>query len=104
MDRRILVVHRDREDITAGADVRGIIGERVLVRPMQQAPDNPSSYNLITFGSECNGGYAEYAVARSSELFAVNGTLSEAELASFPCAYSGHLTDEAKAMNRSISA
>lgn len=66
----------------------GRIGERVLVRPMQQAPDNPSSYNLITFGSECNGGYAEYAVARSSEVFAVNSTLSDAELASFPCAYS----------------
>lgn len=64
------------------------IGQRVLVRPMQQAPDNPSSYNLITFGSECNGGYAEYAVARSSEVFAVNSTLSDVELASFPCAYS----------------
>ena len=67
---------------------RGRIGERVLVRPMQQSPDNPSSYNLITFGSECNGGYAEYAVARSSEVFAVNSTLSDTELASFPCAYS----------------
>tara|TARA_Y100001001_G_scaffold150014_1_gene160311 strand:+ start:735 stop:1844 length:1110 start_codon:yes stop_codon:yes gene_type:complete len=66
----------------------GRIGERVLVRPMQQAPDNPSSYNLITFGSECNGGYAEYAVARSSEVFTVNSSLSDAELASFPCAYS----------------
>lgn len=66
----------------------GRIGERVLVRPMQQAPDNPSSYNLITFGSEINGGYAEYAVARSSEVFSINSTLSDAELASFPCAYS----------------
>lgn len=83
-----------------GADVCGFVtavgeevdparvGERVLVRPMQQAPDNPDSYNLITFGSEVNGGYAEYAVARSSEVFAVNSTLSDAELASFPCAYS----------------
>ena len=66
----------------------GRIGQRVLVRPMQQAPDTPSSYNLITFGSECNGGFAEYAVARSSEVFEVNSTLSDAELASFPCAYS----------------
>lgn len=64
------------------------IGERVLVRPMQQAPDDPASYNLITFGSECNGGYAEYAVARASEVFAVNSSLSDVELASFPCAYS----------------
>lgn len=55
---------------------------------MQQAPDNLAPYNLITFGSECNGGYAEYAVARSSEVFAVNSTLSDTELASFPCAYS----------------
>ncbi len=70
-----------------GVDVNRI-GQRVLVRPMQQAPDTPSSYNLITFGSEINGGYAEYAVARSSEAFPVNSTLSDAELASFPCAYS----------------
>lgn len=67
---------------------QGRIGERVLVRPMQQAPDNLAPYNLITFGSECNGGYAEYAVARSSEVFAINSTLSDTELASFPCAYS----------------
>ena len=83
-----------------GADVCGTIiavgagidparvGERVLVRPMQQAPDNPDSYNLVTFGSEFNGGYAEYAVARSSEVFAISSALSDAELASFPCAYS----------------
>ena len=66
----------------------GRIGERVLVRPMQQAPDDPSSYNLVTFGSEFNGGYAEYAVARASEVFAVNSNLTDTELASFPCAYS----------------
>lgn len=83
-----------------GADVCGIIvkvgegvdadriGERVLVRPMQSAPGSSDPFHLMTFGSECDGGYAEYTVARSFEVFPVQSALSDAELASFPCAYS----------------
>ena len=64
------------------------VGERVLVRPMQTASDDAKPYELQTFGSECDGGYAEYAVARASEVFRVDSDLSDVELASFPCAYS----------------
>ncbi|MEQ3724144.1 alcohol dehydrogenase family protein [Alcanivorax sp.] len=75
--------------VAVGRDVHpSRIGERVLVRPMQQSPDNTDSHHLITFGSECDGGYAQYTVARSTEVFAINSGLSDVQLASFPCAYS----------------
>ena len=64
------------------------IGERVLVRPMQSAFDNDDAYRCITFGSECDGGFAQYTVARAKETYAVNSDLTDTELASFPCAYS----------------
>lgn len=66
------------------------IGERVLVRTMQEPlhSTEAEAFQCITYGSECNGGFAEYAVARSSESFAITSSLSDAELASFPCAYS----------------
>lgn len=64
------------------------IGERVLVRPMQSASGEEDAYRCITFGSELNGGFAQYTVACSRESFAIRSSLTEAELASFPCAYS----------------
>ncbi|MBY5991218.1 alcohol dehydrogenase family protein [Ferrimonas balearica] len=65
----------------------GRIGERVLVRPMHESPmAGPSGF--ITFGSECDGAFAQYAKVASSEAFAVQSSLTDAELASFPCAYS----------------
>lgn len=64
------------------------IGERVLVRNMQPAFDAEEPYRCITFGSECDGGFSQYAVSRARETYAVQSTLTDAELASFPCAYS----------------
>ncbi|NHI00214.1 alcohol dehydrogenase family protein [Oceanimonas sp. MB9] len=66
----------------------GRIGERVLVRPMHAPSTTSRPYELVTFGSECDGGYAQYAVAPAHETFAVESSLTDAELASFPCAYS----------------
>lgn len=40
------------------------------------------------FGSECDGGFAEYTVIRSVNAIRVNAALSDAELATFPCALS----------------
>lgn len=73
--------------VGSGVDA-GRIGERVLVRALQlvEAPDG--SQATITFGSECDGGFAEYAVARSSDALPVNTDWSDVELASIPCAYS----------------
>jgi len=83
-----------------GADVCGTIvavgenvstqrmGERVLIEPCLrevngQFPDIPGY-----FGSECDGGFAEYTVVAARHAYAVNSTMSDAQLASFPCSYS----------------
>jgi NADPH:quinone reductase-like Zn-dependent oxidoreductase len=75
------------EVIAVGAGVNSErIGERVLVRTMQQDPSKP--FSCITFGSEYDGGFAQYTCALSDEAYVVNTSWSDAELASIPCAYS----------------
>ena len=64
------------------------IGERVIVRTMQEVPLNKNNYSSWTVGSECNGGFAQYTTIRSSETFTVNSNWTDAELGSTPCAYS----------------
>ena len=64
------------------------LGERVLVRPMQADPASSSPVACLTFGSEIDGGFAQYARVRAPEAYRVNSPLSDAELASFPCAAS----------------
>ncbi len=64
------------------------LGERVLVRNLQQPPGSDNPFECFTYGSECDGGYAEYTLSQSREAFAVNSVMTDAELASFPCAYS----------------
>ncbi len=83
-----------------GADVCGIIvsvgskvnksriKERVIARTMQTDPKNSTSPNMITLGSELNGGFAQYVTIRSSETFSINCKWSDAELGSIPCSYS----------------
>ncbi|OOV86709.1 alcohol dehydrogenase family protein [Oceanospirillum linum] len=65
-----------------------LIDQRVLVRPMYSPTVDALPYELETFGSECDGGFAEYTVAPVHEVFPVKSTLTDEELASFPCAYS----------------
>ena len=64
------------------------IGERVIVRTMQEVPLNQNNYSSWTVGSECNGGFAQYTSIRSSEAFVINSDWTDAELGSIPCAYS----------------
>lgn len=64
------------------------IGERVLVRNMLRSFVGWRPYECWTFGSECDGGFAQYAKAPSAETFAVDCAWSDTELASIPCAYS----------------
>ena len=74
--------------VAAGSDVpRTRIGERVLVRTMQESKE-PSAYSVTTFGSECHGAFAEYTKAHTTDALCVNTSLSDVELATFPCAYS----------------
>jgi len=64
------------------------IGERVIVRTMQTVPNNKKNFSAWTVGSECNGGFAQYATIRSSEAFVINSNWTDIEIASIPCAYS----------------
>ena len=64
------------------------IGERVLVRTMQEPINVDGNLSPITLGSEIDGAFAEYLSVRGSEAFVIDSSLDDAELASFPCAYS----------------
>lgn len=64
------------------------IGERVLVRALQSSVGPDGTLRVATFGSECDGGFADYTVAADRDAVAVTSDLSDVELASFPCAFS----------------
>ena len=64
------------------------IGERVLVRNMLRTYVDFRPYECWTIGSECDGGFAQFAVAPAIETHAVACNWTDAELASMPCAYS----------------
>ena len=60
------------------------IGERVLVEPVFR---RASCFDILYFGSEVDGGFADYTCVPSLHAHRVNSELSDIELASFPCAY-----------------
>lgn len=83
-----------------GADVCGIIvavgdnvsakriGERVIIEPCLNEANSQALESPWYYGSECDGGFAEYTVVAAKHAYAVNSELSNIELASFPCSYS----------------
>lgn len=64
------------------------IGQRVLVQSMMRDTDDPRAFRCITFGSERDGGFAQFATAPARATHAVECDWTDAELASIPCAYS----------------
>ncbi|MGD9526721.1 alcohol dehydrogenase family protein [Pseudonocardia sp.] len=64
------------------------VGQRVLVRTMLRSYVDYRPFECWTFGSECDGGFAQYAVAPDRETYAVDCDWSDVELAAVPCAYS----------------
>ncbi len=83
-----------------GADVAGEIaavgdgvdaarvGERVILDPWILASgDWLDASRSMYFGSECDGGYAEYTRIRSENAIRIETSQSDAELATYPCAY-----------------
>lgn len=62
-------------------------GERVLVRPMYR-PEGGDADALVTFGSERDGGFAEYTTIGAENAVRIDSPLSDVELATFPCAFS----------------
>ncbi len=84
-----------------GADVAGRItvvgqgvspqrvGERVIVDPWLRDPEAPADRNRAGYlGSERNGGFAQYVSVPQENAFAIQSDYTDAELATFPCAYS----------------
>jgi len=72
--------------VEIGSDVEPkLLGQRVIVDSWirNQALDD---YQYV--GSELDGGFAEYAVIPATNVYPINSTLSDIELATFPCAYS----------------
>jgi NADPH:quinone reductase-like Zn-dependent oxidoreductase len=75
--------------VSVGPDVPpSRVGERVLVRNMLRSYVEYRPYECWTFGSECDGGFAQFAVAPARETYRVVCDWSDVELASIPCAYS----------------
>ena len=63
------------------------VGERVLVEPVFRAPGGGAA-DAVYFGSERDGAFAEYAAVPAVYAYPIESPCSDAELASFPCAYS----------------
>lgn len=79
--------------VAVGSDVdAGRIGERVIVRTMQNTGQSTGTggapFMTDTFGSEYNGGFAQYTKTFSAEAYVVDDTLSDLEWAAIPCAFS----------------
>ena len=72
--------------VAVGAGVDPVrIGERVLVEPVFRGG---GMYDAVYFGSEVDGAFADYARVPAAHAHRIESSLSDAELASFPCAYS----------------
>ena len=64
------------------------IGERVLIEPCIREANGETLVTPWYFGSECDGGFAQYTRVASRHAHAINCGLTDVELASFPCSYS----------------
>lgn len=74
--------------VKVGEGVDGArLGERVLVRTIQTT-NLEGNFVCRTFGSECDGGFAQYAKTYSEDAVKIESALSDIELGSLPCAYS----------------
>jgi len=65
------------------------IGERIITDNWLRDPDDPDNKDKTGYyGSERDGGFAEYTTIPAQNALAVNSPLSDAELATFSCSYS----------------
>ncbi len=76
--------------VAAGAGVDpNRIGERVITDNWLRDRDDPDNKDKTGyFGSERDGGFAQFTTIPSRNALAVNSPLSDAELATFSCSYS----------------
>ncbi len=65
-----------------------LIGKRVMVAGWLRDWDDPLNRDKAGyFGSECNGGFAEYTTADMRGIATIESEMSDAELATFSCSY-----------------
>jgi len=75
------------EAVGAGAD-DGLIGKRVLIDPWLRDWLDPLNMNKAGyFGSECDGGFAEYTCVDTRNVYPVQSKMGDVELASFATSY-----------------
>lgn len=75
--------------VAVGEGVSGKrVGERVLIEPSLQVADGKALQTPQYFGSECDGGFAEFTKVAAKHAHAIDSPLTDIELASFPCSYS----------------
>ena len=74
-------------DVGEEAD-SGLVGKRVLVEPCLIETNGEPLVSPWYIGSECDGGFADYVTVASRHAYPIHSSLSDAELASFPCSYS----------------
>jgi len=66
-----------------------LVGKRVIVDGWLRDWNDPMNRNNTGyFGSECDGGFAEYTTADHRNVHAIDSPFSDAELATFACSYS----------------
>jgi NADPH:quinone reductase-like Zn-dependent oxidoreductase len=70
-----------------GADTT-LIGQRVMTNGWLRDWDDPENMDKTGyFGSECDGGFAEYTTIDMRSMSAVHSDMTDAELATFSCSY-----------------
>ena len=73
--------------VGAGVDAQRV-GERVLVRPVLRMYAGYAPFACWYLGSECDGAFAQYTRVPADAALPILSSLGDAELATFPCAYS----------------
>ncbi len=77
------------EIVAAGAGISPTrLGERVLIDPVLRSSPHSPAAAVRYLGSDCHGTFAEYVAVPATNAVPIRSTLSDAELASFPCSYS----------------
>lgn len=75
--------------VAAGAEVdQSRIGERVLIEPCLSEVAGKLRDPAWYFGSETDGGFAQYTSVAARHAHPVHSDMTDVELASFPCSYS----------------
>jgi len=64
------------------------IGERVLIEPSMRRWNGQAVDPAWYYGSECDGGFAQFTRVDAQYAIPIDSSLTDIELASFPCSYS----------------